>query len=175
MPIAPLFRWMMLAVLASALGGCASNTGQAVAQGAAAANAATSADSLAQTRWELTRWLAADGTARAVPENAGARPIELIFLAHDDQYRVQGYTGCNRYAGSYKLQNGKLIIAAPASTRMACPSPDLARLEADYLEALGNIQSFTLDSGGAPRRLSFNVRDGEVLEFTRRQDPPTPK
>lgn len=175
MPTSPIFRSLLLVALAGVLSGCASSTGQAVARGSAAAHAATSADSFAQTRWELTRWTAADGTPRPLPHGNGARPIELTFLAHDDQYRVQGYAGCNRYAGTYRLQDGKLTISAPAATRMACPTPGLAQLERDYLNALARIQTFTLDSGGAPRHLSFNVRDGDVLEFTRRQDPPTPR
>ncbi|HYG45014.1 MAG TPA: META domain-containing protein, partial [Bordetella sp.] len=83
--------------------------------------------------------------------------------------------GCNRYMGSYKLQGGKLSISVPATTRMACPAPERARLEVDYLQALAGIQTFTLDSGSAPRHLTFNVRQGDVLEFTRRQDPPTPQ
>jgi len=175
MPISTLARGLLLASLAWGLAGCAEPTGHATAQGAAAANAATSADSLAQTSWELTRWVAADGAARPIPHGDNGEPIRLTFLAHDSQYRVSGFSGCNRYMGSYKLQGGKLSISAPASTRMACPSPERAQLEAAYLKALADIRSFTLDSGGAPRHLTFNVHNGDVLEFARRQDPPTPQ
>ncbi|MBV7483543.1 META domain-containing protein [Bordetella sp. BOR01] len=175
MPIPALARGLLLAVVAIGVAGCANTTGRATAQGAAAANAATSADSLAQTRWELTRWTTSKGVQRTIPHGDNGEPIQLTFLAHDSQYRVNGFSGCNRYMGSYKLQAGKLSISAPASTRMACPSPERARLEADYLKALADIRTFTLDSGSAPRHLSFNVRDGEVLEFVRRQDPPTPQ
>ncbi|MCD0505988.1 META domain-containing protein [Bordetella petrii] len=170
-----LARGLLLAGMAFALAGCASHTGHAAAEGAAAANATTSADSLAQTRWELTRWTAPDGSTRAIPHGDNGEPIHLVFLAHNDQYRVSGYSGCNRYSGSYKLQAGKLSISAPASTRMACASPERARLETAYLKALAAIQTFTLDSGSAPRHLTFNVQNGDVLEFTRRQDPPTPQ
>jgi len=175
MPIPTPVRGVLLAALALALAGCANTTGQAEARGAAAANAATSADSLAQTHWELTRWTASDGSPRAIPHGDNGEPIQLTFLAQNGNYRVNGFSGCNRYMGSYKLQGGKLSISAPASTRMACPAPERARLEHDYLGALASIQTFTLDSGGAPRHLTFNVRSGDVLEFTRRQDPPTPQ
>ncbi|MBO1113994.1 META domain-containing protein [Bordetella petrii] len=175
MPIPTLARGLLLAVLALAAAGCANTTGRAQAQGAAAANATTSADSLAQTHWELTRWTAPDGSLRAIPHGDNGEPIQLTFLAQGNQYRVNGFSGCNRYMGGYKLQGGKLSISAPASTRMACPAPERGQLERDYLKALASIQTFTLDSGGAPRHLTFNVRDGDVLEFTRRQDPPTPQ
>lgn len=175
MPIPALARGLLLATLAVGVTGCANTTGRATAQGDAAANAATSADSLAQTHWELTRWTASDGSLRPIPHGDNGEPIQLTFLAHDGQYRVNGFSGCNRYMGSYNLQAGKLSISAPASTRMACPSPERGRLEADYLKALAKIQTFTLDSGSAPRHLTFNVRNGDVLEFVRRQDPPTPQ
>ncbi|KAG1249021.1 hypothetical protein G6F65_019293 [Rhizopus arrhizus] len=63
--------------------------------------------------------------------------------------------------GSYKLESGKLFINAPASTRMACAAPERAKLEADYLRGLTIIDTFTLDSGGAPRHLTFNLRGGD--------------
>ena len=161
-------------MLAVALAGCAGSTGGARAEGAAAANAASSADSLAQTSWELVRWTQSDGAPREIPHGDNGEPIRLTFLAQGKQYRVEGFSGCNRYMGSYKLQSGKLAIDAPAATRMACVPAARAALENDYLRALGAIDTFTLDSGGAPRHLTFNLRGGDVLEFERRQDPPTP-
>lgn len=148
--------------------------GGARAEGAAAANAASSADSLAQTSWELVRWTRAGGALRDIPHGDNGEPIRLTFLAQGKQYRAEGFSGCNRYQGSYKLQGGKLAIDAPAATRMACVPAERAALEADYLRGLTAIDTFTLDSGGAPRHLTFNLRGGDVLEFERRQDPPTP-
>jgi hypothetical protein len=42
-----------------------------------------------------------------------------------------------------------------------------------YLSALGHISAFSLDSGGSPHQMSFNVRNGDVLTFTRGADVPT--
>ncbi len=167
-------RLLCLGVLTAALAGCAGSLGGARPEGAAAASAASSADSLAQTSWELVRWTQPGGGQRDIPHGDNGEPIKLTFLAQGKQYQVNGFSGCNRYTGTYKLDRGKLFIAAPATTRMACVPPERARLEADYLRALGAIDTFTLDSGGAPRHLTFNVRGGDVLEFERRQDPPTP-
>ena len=101
--------------------------------------------------------------------------MKLVFLAQGKQYRVNGFAGCNRYMGTYRIEGGRLRIDAPAATRMACPTPERAGLEADYLRGLGSIDTFTLDNGGAPRHLTFNLRGGDVLEFVRREDPPTPE
>jgi len=155
--------------------GCANTTGQATAEGAAASNAATSADSFAQTGWELTRWVSAAGESRPIPHGDNGEPIQLVFLAQGDNYRVNGFSGCNRYMGNYRLQDGKLSISVRGSTRMACVSTERAQLEKSYFQALSDIRSFTLDSGSAPRHLTFNIKNGDVLEFVRRQDPPTPQ
>jgi len=147
---------------------------QARAQGPGAANAATSADSLAQTSWELVRWTRADGSPYALPSGNDRGPVHLTFLAHGRQYRVEGFAGCNRYRGTYLLRDGALTIQAPAATRATCGQPERAAFEAAYLQALGQIDTFTLDNGGAPRRLTFTLRSGDVLDFVRRTDPPTP-
>ena len=101
-------RLFGLALLAAALAGCAGSTGGARPQGAAAANAATSADSLAQTSWELVRWTQAGGALRDIPHGDNGEPVRLTFLAQGKQYRVNGFSRCNRYMGTYKLDSGKL-------------------------------------------------------------------
>lgn len=176
MPTLSTSHWRLFAVglLTVALAGCAGPTGGARAQGAAAANAATSADSLAQTSWELVRWAQPDDTLHEIPHGDNGEPIKLTFLAQGKEYRVAGFSGCNRYVGTYVLKDGKLKIEAAGMTRMACSPPERALLETDYLRALSAIDTFTLDSGGAPRHLTFNVKGGDVLEFARRDDPPTP-
>lgn len=175
MLISTLARGILLGGLAITIAGCANTTGHATADGAAAATAATSADSLAQTRWELTRWTTPAGDTKPIPHGDNGEPIQLTFLAANGQHQVAGFTGCNRYNGSYKLQPGKLSISAPATTRMACASPERAQLEAAYLKALADIRSFTLDSSSTPRHLTFNLHNGDVLDFARRQDPRTPQ
>lgn len=192
--------WMLAPLLAAGLtAGCGTHTGRATAQGAAAAHAATTPDTIAQTSWTLTRWTSAAGQPRPVgtavssartsgtasPEKVGGRSgsetkmetedrqIKLDFLARGKDYRVAGFSGCNAYQGSYDLSKGKLSITAPASTRMACPSSAAAALEHDYLKALASIKTFSLDSSGAPRLMTLTLNSGDVLEFTRGDDPPT--
>jgi len=168
-----LFVSLLVGMLGMA--GCVSTTGHATAEGAAASNAATSADSLAQTGWELTRWVSGAEVNQPIPHGDNGEPIQLVFLAQGNDYKVNGFSGCNRYSGNYRLQDGKLSISIRGNTRMACASQDRAQLEKAYLQALADIRSFTLDSGSAPRHLTFNIKNGDVLEFVRRKDPPTPQ
>lgn len=173
MPFLSLPRCLALTALAATLAGCSTTTGRAQAQGAGATQAATTSDSLAETHWELVRWTGKDGTTRVLPQGDRSQPIGISFLAQGHDYRVAGFSGCNRYTGTYRLQGGKLIITSPAATRMACPSPQLSQLETAYLKALGQISTFTLDSGGAPRQMTLNLQDGDIMAFSRREDAPT--
>lgn len=175
MPFTVLARVAAVSALALAVAGCASDVVQARAQGAAAVNATTSADSLAQTHWELVSWVDAKGQQRDIPHGDNGEPISLTFYAQGKEHAVSGFAGCNRYMSSYLLENGMLRIAAPATTRMACPEPARAQLEHDYLKALTDIRAFTLDASGAPRHLVFTLASGAVLEFSRREDPATPE
>ncbi len=161
------------AAFAAVLSGCSTTTGHAQARGAAAAQAATTSDSLAETTWDLVSWTSGDGSALPVPRGNGNPPVGLAFLAQGRDYRVAGFSGCNRYLGTYRLQDGKLSISVPAATRMGCPSDQLAGFETAYLKALGRIKTFTLDSGGAPRKMTLNVQDGGIMTFKRGEDVPT--
>jgi len=160
------------AALACVLAGCATTTGHAQAQGKAAAQAATTPDSLAETTWHLERWTAPDGTQRPLAAHAGEAPT-LAFAATNREYRVSGYSGCNTFEGGYRLQDGRLSITVPAATRMNCAADEQASIERAFLQGLGQIATFTLDSGGAPRKMTLNLRDGDVMDFTRGDDLPT--
>lgn len=161
------------AAFAAILSGCATTTGHAQAKGPGATQAATTSDSLAETTWELVKWTDAQGTALPVPGGNGNPPVGLAFLAQGRDYRVAGFSGCNRYMGAYRLEGGKLSITLPAATRMGCPSDQLAGFETAYLKALGRIATFTLDSGGMPRNMTLNVQDGGIMTFKRGEDAPS--
>ena len=66
-------RLLCMGLLALALAGCA-GSGGARPQGAAAANAASSADSLAQTAWELVRWSSPAARCATFPMATTASP-----------------------------------------------------------------------------------------------------
>ncbi|AOB29745.1 hypothetical protein AKI39_02165 [Bordetella sp. H567] len=172
MPLLSLSRCAVLAAAAAILGGCSTTTGQAQAQGPGAAQAATTSDSLAQTHWRLARWQSPGGADYPLQLGQIYPPLSIAFMARNRDYRVSGFSGCNEFAGTYRLQGGKLIITLPSSRTMQCATPKLRDAERDYLSALAHIVTFTLDSGGAPHQMTFNVSNGDVLTFLRDQDIP---
>src|SRR5471032_802817 len=83
---------------------------------------------LGDTQWQLASWANADGKTRPVPSNpAGAvagsadgAPITLNFSTQGGQRKANGFSGCNRFTGTYDLAGGELSFGPLASTRMAC-------------------------------------------------------
>lgn len=172
MPLSFLPRCAVLAIAAAVLAGCSTATGRAQAQGPGAAQAATTSDSLAQTHWRLVRWQSPDGSDYPLQLGQIYPPLSIAFTARNRDYRVAGYSGCNEFSGTYQLQGGKLIITLPSSHALSCGTPDLREAERAYLSALAHISTFTLDSGGSPHQMTFNVRNGDILTFLRGQDVP---
>ena len=62
--------------------------------------------------------------------------LSLQFSA-DGQ--VGGYGGCNRFFGSYTLQDSALAIGPLGASRRACPEP-AGSMEFAFLEALQSVQ-----------------------------------
>jgi len=58
-----------------------------------------------------------------------------IFVLFDLGGQVNGHGGCNRFFGSYELEDGALQVGPLGSTRMACPEPAMS-FELSFLEAL---------------------------------------
>ncbi|ARP85180.1 META domain-containing protein [Bordetella genomosp. 9] len=170
MPFLSLSRCLVLSLAAAGLAGCSTTTGQAQAQGPGARQAATTPDSLAQTQWRLVRWQSPDGSDYPMPLDRIYPPMSIAFTAKNRDYRVTGYSGCNEFNGTYALEKGKLIITLPSTRALTCATPDLREAERAYLSAIAHISTFTLDSGGSPHRMTFNVRNGDVLTFTRDRD-----
>ncbi|AIP30866.1 META domain protein [Paraburkholderia xenovorans LB400] len=78
---------------------------------------------LDDTSWVLSAWKQADGTARAVPSADQGAPITLTLSTSTGQRHASGFSGCNRYMGSYALKDGKLSFGTLGGTRMACMTP----------------------------------------------------
>ena len=64
---------------------------------------------------------------------------------------ASGNATCNRYMGTYAVHGEAIAFGALATTRMACPTAELAAQEQAYLAALG-------------RSTTWSVR-GDVLEM----------
>ncbi|MFP6559792.1 META domain-containing protein [Paraburkholderia sp. B3] len=136
---------------------------------------------LDNTQWQLAEWKKADGTLRALPGAAdtsvasaasaaassaapNARAITLDLSAATGQRRASGFSGCNRYSGSYTLKNGLLSFGPLAATRMACVGAG-GDIEGAYLDALTHISRTGVEMR-APQALFVILDNGDRLTFT---------
>lgn len=115
---------------------------------------------LDDTAWDLTSWKQADGTLRDVPSG-----ITLALSTASGQRRASGFSGCNRYMGTYGLKDGKLSFGPLAGTRMACPTPG-GEIEGAYLDALAHIDRTGVQMR-APQEMQLILEDGDTLTFAR--------
>ncbi|MGF6759365.1 META domain-containing protein [Paraburkholderia sp. GAS42] len=122
---------------------------------------------LDDTTWELTSWKQADGAMRNVPHGDNGEPVTLALSTATGQRRASGFSGCNRYMGTYVLKDGKLSFGPLAGTRIACMTPG-GQIESAYLDALAHIDRTGVQMR-APQQLQLIPENGETLTFTRRE------
>ncbi|AOJ10867.1 META domain-containing protein [Burkholderia mayonis] len=119
------------------------------------------------TSWELVNWRNADGSQRDVPHGDNGEPIKLALSTQSGVRRAAGFSGCNRYGGTYDVKNGVLSFGPLVGTRMACIAPARAKLERDYLAALDHIAKAGVQMRD-PQQLILITDDGATLTFARR-------
>lgn len=99
----------------------------------------------------LSLTLLAMGDADNLREVSQTPPVTLTFPLpipeHRPEYRLQGSTGCNGYAGAYDdrgyaVGNGQihLRIVDLIVQERGCPTPDLFEREREYIDTLTNAQ-----------------------------------
>ncbi|MCW5890883.1 MAG: META domain-containing protein [bacterium] len=104
--------------------------------------------SFAEHQWSLVEL---DGRA------VGADVARVPYLTFHRDGRVSGFGGCNRLAGTYRVDRDSLTFGPLAATRMAClDAPDV---ETAFLAALGRVQRWTVADG----RLALLTGDGTRL------------
>ncbi|HKX56622.1 MAG TPA: YbaY family lipoprotein, partial [Xanthomonadales bacterium] len=86
---------------------------------------------LFNTYWKL---IELDGK-RVQQETAPAQQREAHMLLDEQENRVNGHSGCNRFFGSFTLDDEKLVFSGLGSTMMACPTG--METEQAFLLALG--------------------------------------
>jgi heat shock protein HslJ len=132
---------------------------------------------LDDTQWQLTGWANADGKTRPVPAgaangngSAGAAPITLNFSTQSGQRRANGFSGCNRFTGTYDLAGGELSFGPLASTRMACAAGPGSALEQPFLQGLADIERTGVQMQ-PPQQLQITLKNGDVMTFTQAAKP----
>jgi heat shock protein HslJ len=94
----------------------------------------------------------------ATPENISAsawRPTHIgemrldadseMFVQFETSGDLRGHGGCNRFFGSYELEDGSIQVSPLGSTRMACPEPAMS-FEISFMEALQTAANASLVS-----------------------------
>jgi heat shock protein HslJ len=73
------------------------------------------------------------------------RPITLVF--DTEAGTVSGTSACNQYFAAYTLSGSELTFDDAGSTMMACEPPEVMDAEAAYLQALTQVELFTIEDG----------------------------
>ena len=69
---------------------------------------------------------------------------ELTIIFNDSLKTVSGYSGCNRFNGTYILDGSKIKFDQLVSTKMSCPE-EKNEVESKMIEALADVNSFILE------------------------------
>lgn len=114
---------------------------------------------LKETKWQLLSFLSGNGML----SNLYSGDIYAVF---DNQGRLSGFSGCNRYYSSYSLDGKKLQLSPIITTRKNCLPDEAMITEAGYLSALDKVRSYqirerklTLFGEGGMRLAVFKVAE----------------
>ncbi|WP_246125952.1 META domain-containing protein [Bizionia myxarmorum] len=89
------------------------------------------------TKWVISRLEVQDMT------NAGESDQDIHFMLNSKTMRVSGFSGCNTFMGTYKLEDGNRIsFSELGSTRMACPDSKID--EAAILSVFETADNFRI-------------------------------
>jgi len=109
--------------------------------------------SLVNTYWKLVE-------LNGQPAALGAGERELHMVLTSEGNHVRGFSGCNRFTGSYDLNESQLCFKPLAATRMACREG--MEQEQRFLDALGSVRRFSISGD----RLTFYTGDERrILRF----------
>ena len=153
-----------LAIIALTIMSC--NTGKKTNSGiteeAATSSNSSEASLIENTKWVITTLEGQDISAYTEEGKA------IYFTLDSETNRVNGYSGCNTFMGTYKLEEGNRIsFSQMGSTRMACPDSKIN--EAEILGIFETADNFTITDG----KLSLNkARRSPLAEFKKDTNAP---
>lgn len=103
-------------------------------------------DSITNKYWKL---ITLEGKKVEMAEN---QEREAYFILKPTENHVTGFSGCNTFTGTYKLQNGwRIRFSQMASTMKACP--DVEVNEREFLKVFTLADNYSLHND----TLSLNV------------------
>ncbi len=93
----------------------------------------------------------------------GADGKELYMVLESENNRVRGFSGCNNFSGSFKLEDKSLHFGQIISTQMACMEG--MEQEFSFLQTLSTADYFKIT---ADELLIYNSSGEPVIRFTAR-------
>lgn len=104
--------------------------------------------------------LSAFNTGNALLSNSTMENITALF---DNNGKIQGFAGCNRYFGSYQSRDQRIEISALATTRKHCATPsDAMQTETLFISLLGNAVRFDISGN---RLTLFDAKGRKIAIF----------
>jgi heat shock protein HslJ len=97
---------------------------------------------------------------------AGETGKTARFIQFRPDGKAAGFTGCNRFTGSYSQGGYTLTMGLLATTRKAC-LPEVMKREQQFLAMLGKVRH----AEGTELKLTLKDADGNVLAELLRQAP----
>lgn len=98
-------------------------------------------------------------TVWQIPGANDPRPITLQF--DHAQQRVSGFSGCNRFSGTYTLDQNQIHFGPIMSTKMACAESHRQATEQTFLDALSRVDSYLHETN------SLTLYDAHALQLLR--------
>lgn len=95
----------------------------------------------------------------------------LTIEFNDSAKTVSGFSGCNRFSGSYNLNGNTITFSPLASTRMACMDA-VNDVETNMLEALSNVNTASVDNqtltllNNEDVLIKATQESGYIIEYT---------
>ena len=106
---------------------------------------------LVGTFWELTELKGEPGVH---PDHE-----KIHIRLREDEPRIGGFSGCNRFMGNYELDGEALRFGELGSTMMACPNLDD---EQRFLRAMAEVAKYEISG----ESLEFSSDSGPIARFT---------
>lgn len=106
---------------------------------------------LPDTHWALQ-------ALEGAPVLAGPGAAPHLVL-HARTQKLSGFAGCNRLQGRFTQRGTQLALTALASTRMACPPPQMQQ-EQRFIELLGAADGYRIEGQ------TMSLLQGETVRLT---------
>lgn len=100
------------------------------------------------------RWILTEIDGQPAPRGNADQVVHMTLTADG---KIHGFSGCNQFMGTYRLDGDRLKIGPLASTRMACERG--MELERQFLQALRGSVHFDISE----QLLNVRNADGQVM------------